>query len=104
MAIPVLDLEFNLHNSIGFSDDMEIVHVPPERVPIDVGDDKVPPEPEETIVTRLLEKGKAGDEMKQNFVSAAVLQANESEALLQVLQDGKIKYVRSPRMPSMGFE
>lgn len=71
---------------------------------IDVEDDEMPPEPQETIVTSLLQKGQAGDEMRQNFVSAAVLQANESGALVRVLQDGKMKYVRSRRMPSMGFD
>lgn len=71
---------------------------------INVENDEMPPEPEETIVTRLLEGGKAGDAMKQNFVSAAVLQANESGALVRVLQDGRMKYVRSRRMPSMGFD
>jgi len=71
---------------------------------INVENDEMPPEPEETIVTRLLEGGNAGDAMKQNFVSAAVLQANESGALVRVLQDGRMKYVRSRRMPSMGFD
>ena len=37
-------------------------------------------------------------------LSAAVLQANESGALVRVLQDGRMKYVRSRRMPSMGFD
>mmetsp|Transcript_39336 Transcript_39336/g.94656 ORF Transcript_39336/g.94656 Transcript_39336/m.94656 type:complete len:138 (+) Transcript_39336:811-1224(+) len=64
----------------------------------------MPPEPKETVVTRLLQNGEAGDEMRQDFVSAAVLQANESGALVRVLRDGKMKYVRSRRMPSMGFD
>jgi hypothetical protein len=42
--------------------------------------------------------------MRQDFVSAAVLQANESGALVRVLQDGRMKYVRSRRMQSMGFD
>ena len=42
--------------------------------------------------------------MRQDFVSAAVLQANESGALVRVLQDGRMKYVRSRRMRSMGFD
>mmetsp|Transcript_39335 Transcript_39335/g.94651 ORF Transcript_39335/g.94651 Transcript_39335/m.94651 type:complete len:326 (+) Transcript_39335:246-1223(+) len=71
---------------------------------IDVEDDEMPPEPKETVVTRLLQNGEAGDEMRQDFVSAAVLQANESGALVRVLRDGKMKYVRSRRMPSMGFD
>jgi len=71
---------------------------------IDVEDDEMPPAPDETIITRLLQKGEVGDEMKQNFVSAAVLQANESGALVRVLQDGKMKYVRSRRTFSMGFD
>lgn len=71
---------------------------------INVEDDELPPAPEDAIVTRLLETGDARDEMTQNFVSAAVLQANESGALVRVRQDGRMKYVRSRRMPSMGFE
>lgn len=76
----------------------------PSWCQIDVEDDEMPPAPEETVVTQLLQKGEAGDEMTQNYVSAAVLQANESGALVRVLQDGKMKYVRSRRMPSMGFD
>ena len=76
----------------------------PKWCQIDVEDDEIPPEPEETIVTRLLQKGEARDEINQDFVSAAVLQANESGALVRVLRDGKMKYVRSRRMPSMGFD
>ena len=71
---------------------------------IDVEDDEIPPPPDDTILTRLLQKGEAADEMNQHFVSAAVLQANESGALVRVLRDGKMKYVRSRRMPSMGFD
>ena len=67
----------------------------PSWCQIDVEDDEMPPAPNETVVTQLLKNGEAGDEMKQNYVSAAVLQANESGALVRVLQDGKIKYVRS---------
>lgn len=76
----------------------------PSWCQINVDDDEMPPEPDKTFVTQLLQKGEAGDSMKQNFVSAAVLQANESGALVRVLQDGKMKYVRSRRMPSMGFD
>lgn len=76
----------------------------PRWCQIDVEDDEMPPEPEETMVTQLLQRGDAGDAMRQNFVSAAVLQANESGALVRVLQDGRMKYVRSRRMPSMGFD
>jgi len=76
----------------------------PSWCQIDVEDDELPPAPDETLVTQLLQQGEAGDEMKQNFVSAAVLQANESGTLVRVLQDGKMKYVRSRRMPSMGFD
>ena len=35
---------------------------------INVEDDELPPEPDETLVTRLLQEGNAGDEMKQHFV------------------------------------
>ncbi len=69
-----------------------------------VEDDEMPPEPEKSIVSQLLKRGDAGDSMNQSFVSAAVLQANESGALVRVLRDGEMKYVRSRRMPSMGFD
>jgi hypothetical protein len=71
---------------------------------LDVEDDEMPPEPEKTIVSHLLQRGDAGDSMTQSFVSAAVLQANESGALVRVLRGGEMKYVRSRRMPSMGFD
>ena len=76
----------------------------PSWCQIDVDDDEIPPEPEETMLTKLLENGDARDEMNQDYVSAAVLQANESGALVRVLRDGKMKYMRSRRMPSMGFD
>ena len=76
----------------------------PRWCQLDVEDDEMPPEPEETLVTDLLKKGAVGDEMKQDFVSAARLQANESGALVRVYQDGRMKYTRSRRMPSMGFD
>jgi hypothetical protein len=71
---------------------------------IDTDDDEIPPEPEDTILTKLLEKGDAKDEIIQDYVSAAVLQANESGALVRVLRDGRMKYMRSRRMPSIGFD
>ena len=76
----------------------------PEWCQIDVEDDEIPPEPEDTEITRLLQSGEAKDAMNQHFVSAAVLQANESGALVRVHRDGRMKYVRSRRMPSMGFD
>lgn len=76
----------------------------PQWCQLDVDNDEMPPEPEKTIVTQLLQQGEANDTMNQHFVSAAVLQANESGALVRVLQDGRMKYVRSRRMPSMGFD
>lgn len=71
---------------------------------IDIDDDEIPPEPEKTMLTKLLEKGNAKDNITQDYVSAAVLQANESGALVRVLRDGKMRYMRSRRMPSMGFD
>ena len=85
MAIPVLGLEFNLHNSTGFSHDMEIFHVPPELVPDWQRRWRNASGTRENNCHTAAWKGEAGDDMKQNFVSAAVLQANESGALLQVL-------------------
>ena len=76
----------------------------PQWCQLDVDNDELPPEPEKTIVTQLLQHGEATDTMNQHFVSAAVLQANESGALVRVMQDGRMKYVRSRRVQSMGFD
>ena len=76
----------------------------PKWCRIDTEDDEIPPEPEETMLTKLLEKGDAKDILKSDYVSAAVLQANESGALVRVFRDGRMKYMRSRRMPSMGFD
>ena len=82
----------------------EFVRHLPGWCQLDVEDDETPPEPEKSIVSQLLQRGDAGDSMHQSFVSAAVLQANESGALVRVLRNGEMKYVRSRRMPSMGFD
>ena len=80
-----------------------LIHLP-KWCQIDVEDDEIPPEPEKTMISHLLQQGEGGDLMRQQFVSAAVLQANEAGALVRVLRDGEMKYVRSRRMPSMGFD
>merc|ERR1711862_504368 len=76
----------------------------PRWCKFNVEDDEMPPSPDTTIVARLLQKGEARDTMNQHYVSAAIIQANESGALVRILQDGRMKYVRSRRMPSLGFE
>ncbi len=78
----------------------------PSWCQIDEVEDELAPLPgEENILTRLLQEGEtAPDEMNQHFVSAAVLQANESGGLVRVLRDGEMKIIRSRRMPSMGFD
>lgn len=71
----------------------------------EVEDELAPLPGDENILTRLLQEGEtAPDEMNQHFVSAAVLQANESGGLVRVLRHGEMRIIRSRRMPSMGFD
>jgi len=71
----------------------------------EVEDELSPLPDDENILTRLLQEGEtAPDEMNQHYVSAAVLQANETGGLVRVLRDGEMSFVRSRRMPSMGFD
>merc|ERR1712232_1103782 len=74
-----------------------VAHLP-EWVFIDVGDEEEPPAPNETMISELIP---TGDSMKQRFVSPAVLQANETGALVRV---GRGRYVRTRKLTALGFE
>ena len=72
-----------------------------------VEDDEILPEPSETMTSQIIANGIAGDDMRQKFVSASVLQVNETGALIRVLrgtEDERGAYVRTRRLPSLGFE
>lgn len=64
-------------------------------------EDEEPPAPHETIMANVIT---AGETWRQNFVSPAVLQANETGALVQVRRDGVTKYVRTRKVTALGFE
>ena len=64
----------------------------PSWVFIDVDDEEEPPAPNETLVGELID---SGETIKQKFVSPAVLQANETGALVRV---GGHRYVRTRRL------
>jgi hypothetical protein len=72
---------------------------------LDLEGEVEPPSPNETI---LAIRGivTAGEMMVQPFVSPAILQANETGALVlaSIGRDGGLHYVRTRRLPSLGFE
>jgi len=76
----------------------------PSWTQIDVEDELEPPAPFETEMNRM-DALTAGDALKQDFVSPAVLQANETGALVVVPQGPRgHRYVRTRRLPALGFE
>jgi hypothetical protein len=77
----------------------------PQWTNIDIDDEEEPPAPYETVMSRK-DMVTAGEIMRQPFVSPAVLQANETGALILTRNsaDGNVRYVRTRRIPSLGFE
>jgi hypothetical protein len=77
----------------------------PTWTQIDVADEVEPPAPYETTLT-LQDIITTGETMRQPFVSPAVLQANETGALVMLPRgiDGRNRYVRTRRLPALGFE
>ena len=73
----------------------------PSWTSVDLDDEIEPPQPHETLMSEVIT---AGETFTQNFVSPAVLQANEAGALVQIRKDGKTKYVRTRRVTALGFE
>jgi len=73
----------------------------PSWTMVDLDDEIEPPAPHETLMSEVIT---AGETFRQNFVSPAVLQANETGALVQVRKDGRTKYVRTRRVTALGFE
>jgi hypothetical protein len=77
----------------------------PQWTNLDLADEDEPPAPSETILS-MQEMITAGETMKQSFVSPAILQANETGALVLTRSGpgGTLKYVRTRRLPALGFE
>ncbi len=73
----------------------------PSWTMVDLDGEIEPPAPHQTIVSEVIT---AGETWRQTFVSPAVLQANETGALVQVRKDGRTKYVRTRRVTALGFE
>mmetsp|Transcript_20862 Transcript_20862/g.25828 ORF Transcript_20862/g.25828 Transcript_20862/m.25828 type:complete len:503 (+) Transcript_20862:503-2011(+) len=87
----------------------EFVRRVPEWVNPEIDDDEIPPEPNETLIAKIITEGSAQDQIVQPYTSAAILQANETGTLLRVMRGhedelGGRRYVRSRRVPSMGFD
>mmetsp|Transcript_9016 Transcript_9016/g.13966 ORF Transcript_9016/g.13966 Transcript_9016/m.13966 type:complete len:296 (-) Transcript_9016:88-975(-) len=76
----------------------------PSWTQVDVADEEEPPAPYETAIKDVIA---TGETMRQPFVSPAVLQANETGALVLVPRagpDGRGRYVRTRRITALGFE
>eukprot|EP00559_Dactyliosolen_fragilissimus_P008690 CAMPEP_0184873264 /NCGR_PEP_ID=MMETSP0580-20130426/41744_1 /TAXON_ID=1118495 /ORGANISM="Dactyliosolen fragilissimus" /LENGTH=1321 /DNA_ID=CAMNT_0027376147 /DNA_START=80 /DNA_END=4045 /DNA_ORIENTATION=+ len=75
----------------------------PGWVCLDVADEIEPPAPNETVMSEVI---LSGQNLIQNFVSPAVLQANETGALVCVPGQGRsrTKYVRTRRVTALGFD
>lgn len=77
----------------------------PRWTNLDVTDEEEPPSPNETFIA-MRDMVTAGDAMRQPFVSPAVLQANETGALVlaRTGPEGPLRYVRTRRLAALGFE
>lgn len=77
----------------------------PEWTSPDLSDEEEPPAPYDTLLSRQ-QIVTAGDTLTQPFVSPAILQANETGALIlaRSTRDGTLRYVRTRRVRAFGFE
>jgi hypothetical protein len=76
----------------------------PEWCSPDLSDEEEPPAPYDTLLSRQ-DMITAGDFLSQPFVSPAILQANETGALILTRsRDGSLRYVRTRRIRALGFE
>jgi hypothetical protein len=76
----------------------------PEWTSPDLSDEEEPPAPYDTLMSRQ-DMVTAGDVLTQPFVSPAILQANETGALILTrARDGTLRYVRTRRVGALGFE
>jgi len=72
---------------------------------MDVFDEMEPPEPGETRISEYILAGD-GETLRQDFVSPAVLQANETGALVRLpgRHHGETRYRRTRRVTALGFD
>jgi len=76
----------------------------PNWTQVDVTDEEEPPQPNETVMAEVMGRHYEYESLSQPLVSPAVLQANETGALVRVLHDGKSHLVRTRRVTALGFE
>lgn len=71
---------------------------------VDVEDEDEPPQPSETMMREII--GTGGYAMNVEFMSTAVLQANEAGALVRVAgrADGRNPFIRTRRVRALGFD
>ena len=83
----------------------KFLYLLPEWTAPDVSDEEEPPAPYETLLSQQ-QMVTAGDSLTQNFVSPAILQANETGVLIlsRSARDGTLRYVRTRRIRALGFE
>jgi hypothetical protein len=81
-----------------------LYHLPEWTAP-DLMDEEEPPAPYDTLLSQK-DMVTVGDHLTQPFVSPAIIQANETGALVMArnLRDGSIHYVRTRRIGALGFE
>lgn len=72
---------------------------------IDVADEQEPPAPYETSLS-LQRIVTSGESLRQTFVSPAILQANETGALVMLprTDSGRGRYIRTRQLTALGFE
>lgn len=75
----------------------------PSWTKVDVENEPEPPAPSETIMSEVI---LAGQTLRQNFVSPAVLQANEAGVLVRVPghRGARARYARTRNVTALGFE
>lgn len=74
----------------------------PGWVLVDISDEEEPPSPTETMIRDFIT---TGERFRQDYINPAVLQANETGALVMISQqDGRLAYRRTRRVTALGFE
>eukprot|EP00593_Proboscia_inermis_P008632 CAMPEP_0171308508 /NCGR_PEP_ID=MMETSP0816-20121228/18629_1 /TAXON_ID=420281 /ORGANISM="Proboscia inermis, Strain CCAP1064/1" /LENGTH=400 /DNA_ID=CAMNT_0011791433 /DNA_START=183 /DNA_END=1385 /DNA_ORIENTATION=+ len=76
----------------------------PVWVQVDITEEEEPPPPDQTLMCDVID---VGETFKQDFVNPAVLQANETGALVRVrrgTEDWRGPYVRTRKVAALGFE
>jgi hypothetical protein len=81
-----------------------LYHLPGWTAP-DLMDEEEPPAPYDTLLSQK-DMVTIGDHLTQPYVSAAIIQANETGALVMVRnrRDGTTRFVRTRRVGALGFE